>query len=831
MPNASLRVLVPESTTNYVTNPTIRNDTTGWFAVGSTMTRTLDRARFGIASLKLVTNGTALNEGAYFRVSELSGIQDFVTVSIYVRGAGYVRIRLNEQLGGQWVSQPKMLTGTRWTRLEVTGRCTGKNDVRLYVETADNIPKAVTFYADGAMMELKPYATTYVDGDQPGCRWNVVAHSTISTRDPYTRQGGRWVALAGPCREDDDIYVTAVGGMGMPSISNNVQSFAQAPGSYFQNSKIKDRVITLTFNVKKKDTRITPNPSLNRLHELRQQLIDIFKPDKVRGDEEFVLEYTDGQYPIYIAVRYEAGLEGSWDIRNQWINTFPVRFLACSPMFWEDDQEVASLAFLDNFHSRYVTGGAAKINGNWNNLNYGLNNRITSYAFGKNGEVYAGGQFTVANYSTTLAIDPLIPALRIAVWNGTKWSALGLGADDTIEDVAVSPTGYVYVCGAFLNIGGVAANRIAYWNPNTSTWNAMGSGLNGSPSTLAIAPNGDVYCGGAFTTAGGITAYRLARWDGLSWHSCGALLGLDGTVLDIEISPDGSTVYICGNFTTEQGGVASVLLRVAKYDVATNIFSALGSGFGNTCHSLALSQLSGILYVAGEFTTSGSSTINRIAKWNGSVWVALGTGMNGIVYDIDIDENENIIASGKFTTAGGVSCYRLAYWNGSVWVNQDVYISKAGSPDPDYQAVKFHPNGDLYIGGQSFWYALSYSSAYNLITNAGSSEVSPSVYIKGPGTLRWLENQTTGKRMYMNLSILNNEEVTIDFGQAKIYSSIRGDLSYSVLPGSDFKSWKLAPGENKIAAFMIDDVGGIMQIRYTPQHHSTDATARESEMV
>ena len=35
------------------------------------------------------------------------------------------------------------------------------------------------------------------------------------------------------------------------------------------------------------------------------------------------------------------------------------------------------------------------------------------------------------------------------------------------------------------------------------------------------------------------------------------------------------------------------------------------------------------LYAGGSFTTAGGSAANRIAKWNGSGWSALGSGMNG----------------------------------------------------------------------------------------------------------------------------------------------------------------------------------------------------------
>src|SRR6059036_3818445 len=37
-------------------------------------------------------------------------------------------------------------------------------------------------------------------------------------------------------------------------------------------------------------------------------------------------------------------------------------------------------------------------------------------------------------------------------------------------------------------------------------------------------------------------------------------------------------------------------------------------------------------YIGGDFTIAGDVFANRIAKWNGSSWSALGSGMNGTVW-------------------------------------------------------------------------------------------------------------------------------------------------------------------------------------------------------
>ena len=42
------------------------------------------------------------------------------------------------------------------------------------------------------------------------------------------------------------------------------------------------------------------------------------------------------------------------------------------------------------------------------------------------------------------------------------------------------------------------------------------------------------------------------------------------------------------------------------------------------------------LYAGGGFTTAGGVTVNCVAKWNGSAWSALGTGMDYDVYALAV---------------------------------------------------------------------------------------------------------------------------------------------------------------------------------------------------
>jgi trimeric autotransporter adhesin len=75
---------------------------------------------------------------------------------------------------------------------------------------------------------------------------------------------------------------------------------------------------------------------------------------------------------------------------------------------------------------------------------------------------------------------------------------------------------------------------------------------------------------------------------------------------------------------------------------------------------------SGNLYIGGGFTAVGETIANCIAKWDGSRWTALGSGMNGGVSALAVSGN-NLYAGGGFTIAGGIVANAIAKWDGSNW--------------------------------------------------------------------------------------------------------------------------------------------------------------------
>ncbi|MBP7828155.1 MAG: hypothetical protein KA236_16590 [Verrucomicrobia bacterium] len=147
-------------------------------------------------------------------------------------------------------------------------------------------------------------------------------------------------------------------------------------------------------------------------------------------------------------------------------------------------------------------------------------------------------------------------------------------------------------------------------------------------------------------------------------------------------------LYIGGSFTLVGDVQAN---RIARWDGSS--WHALGSGMDYSVYYgvSALAVAGSDLYAGGDFKMAGGVTANYVAKWNGSSWSALGSGMNDWVNALAVS-GFGLYAGGNFRTAGGVSAKYIARWDGSSWsalgtgMNNPVHaLAMSGS--------------DLYVGG------------------------------------------------------------------------------------------------------------------------------------
>lgn len=332
----------------------------------------------------------------------------------------------------------------------------------------------------------------------------------------------------------------------------------------------------------------------------------------------------------------------------------------------------------------------AKWNGSsWSALGDGVNDTVYAIAGDYHGGVYVGGRFWQAGSTD---------ASYIAHWDGTNWSALGSGPYNGTSGYvyAIGINGpFVVVGGLFTAAGGVSANFIAKWDGQG--WSALGSGVNGTVYAIAYIGRW-AFVGGDFTTVGGRSANHIARCvvDGGGWSVLGGELdnGVNGAVRAIAVGPNLSDVYIGGDFTAFATGWGAS--HIAKY--AGGSWYTLTNGWNGVDGVVRALAMSGTnLYVGGDFMTAGLAVANRLARWDGSWWYTLGHGADYSVRAIAAS-GTNLYVGGSFGTVGGVNARQIAKcnWDGSRW-------STLGGPglglNNNVCAIAM-PVSDLYAGGK-----------------------------------------------------------------------------------------------------------------------------------
>jgi hypothetical protein len=136
--------------------------------------------------------------------------------------------------------------------------------------------------------------------------------------------------------------------------------------------------------------------------------------------------------------------------------------------------------------------------------------------------------------------------------------------------------------------------------------------------------------------------------------------GFSNNVLAMTTAANGDLV-VGGDFTTAPGTAAN---RVARWNGVS--WAALGTGCNGSVSALA-KLTNGDLVAGGSFTTAGGIAAANIARWDGVAWHAMGSGLNGGVASMLTLPNGDLVVAGSFTTAGGVSTQKIALWSGGVW--------------------------------------------------------------------------------------------------------------------------------------------------------------------
>jgi hypothetical protein len=320
----------------------------------------------------------------------------------------------------------------------------------------------------------------------------------------------------------------------------------------------------------------------------------------------------------------------------------------------------------------------------------GVDSDVTSLACNADTTLYGGrGVWVGGKFSNAGGVA----SRGLVLWNGTTWvrphdpsggqgSAGGL--DDDVMAVSTHPRHKgVWAGGMYSTCGGKSCNMIGFFDTSNRTalndgsagtatavygvWrtvkdtggnSGLDNGGNDQVNSIAYSAALDaVFLGGKFQeTSGGDDAYYFIRVD-LANFTFVEMLFSGNTVDDdvyavhaIEHGPYAGTVAAVGNFYDP---FDAYFIYVDGADaVHPGSYNVVGGVKGVAVYALVTSPSTGFVYVGGDFSLVGTSTVSHFAAWTGTQWRGYSGGLDGIVRCLTLDpDNPDLIwLGGDFQT-------------------------------------------------------------------------------------------------------------------------------------------------------------------------------------
>ena len=198
--------------------------------------------------------------------------------------------------------------------------------------------------------------------------------------------------------------------------------------------------------------------------------------------------------------------------------------------------------------ARLTSAGQVDLNFNPGNGVTSANGAVHALAVDANGNVIVGGDFTSFNNGSYRHLVRLTP-------NGSVDPAFspdtGSAAADSVHAILIQPNGQILIGGVFTTVNGVNMNHIARLNPDGSldaSFNA-GVGANDTVEALALDSQGRILLGGEFTRASGVTRNSITRLnpDGTVDPNINFGLGANGPVYSLSIQAN-DEINVAGSF-------------------------------------------------------------------------------------------------------------------------------------------------------------------------------------------------------------------------------------------------------------------------------------------
>ncbi len=299
--------------------------------------------------------------------------------------------------------------------------------------------------------------------------------------------------------------------------------------------------------------------------------------------------------------------------------------------------------------------------------------RLVVFDDGHGPHLYVGGESFVSYWPPSYQPVPLFK------WNGAAWEPQNTGFSGQCYSLLVLDDG---VGPPFLFMAGFRSGGVGYWAGmlRGGVWGDPPPGMYVSTQSGAAEPrfaytdtNGPVIIGYVTVSVGHLA---VARWTNGAWQVLGgpansnSLTGV--AALD---SGGGPKVCVCGSISSLGGTSVD---RVARWNGSA--WEALGTPPG-VFHPRALTVYDDgagpRLYMGGDGQPpSSTAPTPPLVRWTGSQWEEVGGGLSiqtntplqvNALHVFDDGTGPALYAAGSFRLAGGLPVRNIARWDGLAW--------------------------------------------------------------------------------------------------------------------------------------------------------------------
>jgi hypothetical protein len=855
---------------NYIINPSFEFGGTTWGSSGNINSAgaTPGCGVFGALGMQVVTNVGSLNTG----IVQTSGTATFsgsYTVSCYVKAVGTTGTIRLAALGASGTHGTSTRVSTdQWTRMSVT---VGVSNDRI-VPRITNASLLSTFWIDGVCLESGTVATTYMDGDQAGCRWLGNEHQSVSERTALTRLGGNIVSF-----EDIGFTVDESVGIGAPTWRNIAQPYAIIDGADFQRQRADVRSINLTSTL--------TGTSWTHLHQLRRTVIEKLRLSNTPINAPFRLLYTGAKGTSGINVYWSGGLE--FGETRGFTEDVLVQCVAYDPYWTDQTQEGTRLAPsgtlpivngvlyrdpLGNYGTipLFTQGTYARIyaieqspdlgtlyfGGAWGSQSTGVarTNSLLSFSNGTVGSLVAG------------SINPGI--VRDLSWDFSEERLLVAGSFGGLGGTSIIDVGFVKIGTGFGTLGWSFTTNIAEPQGTYHEVAIFERLLSGS---YVIAGNFGSINGTALGSSSNVIVIPSSLGVHGTLHPPGTLLSGYGDIpypigeeyqnsAISAFTQIGDALYFGGNFVTVNGTIGDTIAVFRRGQWGTAAWPVVGILPGYVSDMIALPNTSVYAGVTGTVEDPVNGTVGRndnryrtIAKITGSNVTMIGSidrgnpidSLNG-VRSFSPETTTRLWGVGDFSVISGdipvtVPWIRVTSTGvvpGEVVAKTPLTWSAHGFgtiPNRPTVANSFYTifttrDGTTIAGGDLRVNDVK-PHAIGTLINTGMADAFPTLRFRNDSTgtarLYQLANLTTNDYLWFNCPMVPYEIARLSLipGSISFVSNIRGNLLNDIIGGSNITTWRLLPGTNRIS-FLADNDDLHTDIWWTPRHQSADGGGR-----